>query len=363
MHEGPPAALPRAIRTVPMHNIDPTIPFFDSLRESYAEFDGWYSRVAQEGREAWIVSHDSGAFGGLVAPRALVIYKEESDPALDEGTIPGKGLKLSTFKVGEEIRGRKIGELFLKTAMAHAQRRGLAFVFVTMRPEKREHNHLEDLCVDFGFQKRGTYQGDNVFVKEQPSSPPPIGELDALEYHRRRYPFFFAGDGVGKFMVPIRPEYHDILFPEAQSQLSLDAFPPGSAGNAIKKAYLCRAQIRQIKPGGILLFYRSGDRQAVATVGVVERAEIMTNCDDIMSVVSKRTVYSYNEVKQVFGEGATLVLLFRVARHLEKNEVGYERLKELGVVSGPIQSIQEIRHPKFLEIANEARFRDCFCVD
>ena len=176
-------------------------------------------------------------------------------------------------------------------------------------------------------------------------------------------PVFFAGEDVGKFMVPIQPRYHEILLPEAQRQMRLPVSLPESAGNAIKKAYLCRAQTRQIQTGDVLLFYRSGDSQAITTIGIVEKAEILTGCDRIMSMVSKRTVYSYEEVEKGFGNGETLVLLFRVARHLGKNEVAYERLKEIGAVSGPIQSIQNISHAKFLEVANEARFRDCFCLD
>ena len=339
------------------------IPFFNSLRESYPEFNAWYHKVAKEGRNAWVISNDSGAFGA-VTPRAIVIYKEEANPSFDNQTIPGKGMKLCTFKVGEEVRGRKIGELFLKTAMEHARQAGLEFIFITMQPNKRENQYLEDLCIDFGFRKIDTYEGkDDVFVKKQPSDPPLRDGLTPFQYHRTHSPCFFAGEDVGKFMVPIQPRYHEILFPEAQRQRQLPVSLPESAGNAVKKAYLCRAQTRQIQTGDVLLFYRSSDSRAITTIGIVEKAEILTGCDRIMSMVSKRTVYSYEEVAKEFGNGETLVLLFRVARHLGKNEVAYERLKEIGAVSGPIQSIQNISHEKFLEVANEARFRDCFRLD
>ena len=363
MHEGQAISLPSAIQTTPLHNIKVDIPFFNSLRESYPEFNVWYHKVAKEGRRAWVISNDSGAFGA-VTPRAIVIYKEESDPSFDNQKISGKGLKLCAFRVGEGVRGRKIGELFLKTAMEHARQAGLEFIFITMQLNKRENQYLEDLCIDFGFQKIDTYKGkDDVFIKKQPSDPPLRGELTPFQYHRMHSPLFFAGEKVGKFIVPIQPRYHEILFPETQRQIPLAVSLPESAGNAIKKAYLCRAQTRQIQTGDVLLFYRSGDSQAITTIGIVEKAEILTGCDRIMSMVSKRTVYSYEEVEKGFGNGETLVLLFRVARHLGKNEVAYERLKEIGAVSGPIQSIQNISHPKFLEIADEARFRNCFCLD
>ena len=364
MHAGAALALPPMIRTIPLHNIDGSVPFFNSLRESYPGFDNWYRRSAQQGRKAWIVSHDSGAFGA-VAPRALVIYKEESNPRFNNRDIPGNGLKLCTFKVGEDVRGIKLGELFLKTAMEYAGRMGHAFIFITMRQGNLEHNHLEDLCVDFGFEKFDTCNGDNVFVKKQPPAPPPRGGLGAFEYHRTHCPFFFAGEEVGKFMVPIQPQYHDILFPdapEAQPQIPMGVHPEESSGNAIKKAYLCRAQIRQVKPGDVLLFYRSVDRKKVTTVGVVEKAEILAGCDKIMSMVSKRTVYSYEEVAKAFGEEKTLVLLFRVACHLKKDGITFERLKEIGAVSGTIQSVQNIPHEKFLNIAHETQISDRFCV-
>ena len=323
----------------PLHNIDLNTPFFDSLRENYSGFNDWFQKASREGRKAWIHINDSGILG------AIAIYKEEEDPIVtsDSKAIRGKVLKLCTFKVGESVRGKKIGELLLKASFRYATENQFAHIYLTMRSDKQIY--LADLCEDFGFYRLGEYENDWVYVKDHPVEPPEE-EIPPFSYHKKYYPHFRSDQDVAKYIVPILPQYHAILFPDIEIQTPLFTF--STAGNPIKQAYLCHAKITRINPGDLLLFYRSSDWQAVTSIGVVEMVFDTQDENEILGLVAKRTVYSYDEIK-IMVEKQTKVLLFRLAKHF-RNPMEYRWLKENAIVSGPIQSIRGINHEGFEKI-------------
>jgi hypothetical protein len=241
--------------------------------------------------------------------------------------------------------------LFLKAAFRYASQNRLEHIFIHGHAE-RQH-FLFELLTDFGFADTGGWRGDRVFVKEHPSSAP-TSTLAPFEYFRTYYPHYKAGPDVQKFIVPIRPEYHRILFPDYESpadrQLSLFR-PSNAAGNAIKLAYLCRAQVRRMDPGDILLFYRSGDERATTSVGVVERYETLQDADEIARRVSRRTVYTMEEISAMSNK-PTKVMLFRLVRHFEK-PLGHAWLNRNAVVAGNIQSIRRIKHEAYERLVRE----------
>jgi hypothetical protein len=123
------------------------------------------------------------------------------------------------------------------------------------------HHFLFELLEDFGFTHVGSHPGsdgrDAVYLKKHPIEAPVDNTLGAFEYLRRYFPQFRDGDSVGKFIVPIRPEYHRILFIDYESPADRQATlfrTSNTAGNAIKMAYLCHSQSKTIKPGDVVLF-------------------------------------------------------------------------------------------------------------
>jgi hypothetical protein len=159
------------------------------------------------------------------------------------------------------------------------------------------------------------------------------------------FPHYQAGAQVHKFLVPIQQEFHQILFPDYQAVQSLLFAPRGSAGNAIKLAYLCHAASKQIRPGDVLLFYRSEDEQAVTSLGVVDQFAVSTDTASIAALVSRRTVYSIKEIEGMAAK-PTKVILFRLVRHFPA-PASLKRLKEDGVVAGT--SWSEIELAQFSE--------------
>lgn len=342
LHEPAEIRLPN-IQDVPLHTLTPYLgdTFFNSLREGYSTFDEWFREKARQGRHAWVYRDDTG----VVA--ALCIYVVQEDEQINDGgeVLPNRALKLSTFKVGELVRGRKIGELFLKAAFQYATNNTCGHVFVHGNAER--HAYLMELLEEFGFRKRGSYQGEIVLVKEHPATPPQV-DLVPTDYVRLYYPHFRQDEAVTKYLVPIQPQYHQILFPDyfspAQRQLQLFR-SANNVGNAIKLTYLCHTPTKSIRPGDLLLFYRTGDERAVTTIGIVDQFEILTDAPRIASLVSRRTVYSQAEI-DVMAMKQTKVILFRFIQHFSR-PVTYDELLRQDIVTGPIQSLRRIDETRY----------------
>jgi hypothetical protein len=331
------------VQHLPVHNLDISDRFFDSLRRSYGDskFDDWFRRISREGRMCWAIVE-----GGAV--RAICIYKEERDAA-DSPQIPLPTLKLATFKVDDALSGMKVAELMLKLAFQYGVKNHLESVYLTTYPANES---LRYVIEDFGFCQVGTKGEELVYVKNlsQPANIPTA--IPPLTYAILYYPLYLDGPEVRKFIVPIQPSYHDRLFPDCPGgrQMSLREFSEAiPEGNTIKKAYICKSKIRGIRPGDLLLFYRSHDRRELTTVGVVERAVRTKEPSEVAALVSNRTVYTYGEISHLASKGA-LAIIFRHHVNLAK-PVPAQQLTEDYHVPGPIQSIREISHETYVKIA------------
>ncbi len=347
LHETVGVRLPN-IEEVPLYQLTPllTSPFFDSLRESY-DFDRWFLRKAEEGCRAWVHWESQDRLGGIC------IFQRQDHERIAEGvTLEGAALKLSTFKVGESSRGRKVGELFLKAAFKYASANRLQNIFI--HGDEERHYFLFELLADFGFEQVGHHPAggrrDAVYLKHHPVHPPQA-TVPPFEYLRSYFPHFRHDPSVSAYVVPIRPEYHDILFPDfdGTSTRQKHLFQHENfAGNAIKMAYLSKAQTRAMNPGDVLLFYRSVDEHALTSIGVVETYETLDDAEAIVARVKRRTVYSLPEIQKM-ASAPTRVILFRFVRHLSR-ALPLEELLARRILGGHPQSITKISHDSFEDI-------------
>lgn len=352
LHERVPVQLPN-IEDVPLFTLTPRLnsSFFDSLRLGYAGFNLWFQGKAQEGRHAWVNWEQEGVLGGI-----CIYARQDNERITDDLTLVDGALKLATFKVGETNRGKKVGELFLKAAFRYASQNRLENIFI--HGDVDQHLFLFEMLEDFGFVRVGSHPGsdgrDAVYLKSHPIIPPQTN-LDPFEYMRRFYPHLRSDAQVGKFIVPIQPHYHRILFLDYESPADRQMLlfrPPNTAGNAIKMAYLCHAQTKRINPGDIVMFYRSHDEHALTSIGVVESYETLADAGDIVAKVKRRTVYSMDEITRMAGK-PTRVMLFRLIRHFN-NPLSQAWLEHHRVLNGAPQSITSITHEKFETIIANA---------
>jgi hypothetical protein len=167
----------------------------------------------------------------------------------------------------------------------------------------------------FGFALHDEPQGERRYVKRL--RPPTSDEQrSALDFHVRYGPPALIVDPEQTFVVPIKPAFHASLFPDApEQQLAIEE--PRAHGNALRKAYLSHANLRTAQPGATLLFYRSGDQQAITAVGVLEKVLVSTDPNELMQFVGSRTVYSEHEVRAMAAEGEVLAYLFRQDRFVD----------------------------------------------
>jgi len=328
-------------------------PFFDSLRQSYPTFDDWFRAKAQEGKKAWVVWESSGQLG------AICVYAHQSNEMItQEGMkLHGDALKLCTFKVAPGVRGQKIGELFLKAAFRYATANRLANVFI--HGDLNQHHFLFEMLEDFGFSQVGTHPGTNkqdvVYLKKHPVDAP-SDVLLPFPFLKDYFPHFRSDAAVAKYIVPIQPRYHKILFPDYFSPFDaqLDLLrSPNTVGNAIKLAYLCHAPLQRMNPGDIVLFYRSRDERAITSIGIVENYGTLTDPDQIAALVKRRTVYSMGEIC-LMAQKATKVMLFRLVQHFAK-PLSQVWLESHHVVKAAPQSIMKISDGAFTEVWNNGR--------
>ena len=320
---------PPAVRHVRAHALSTNDPIFDSLRRDYPDFDLWLRKAKRQRRHAWVIDGAQGRYAAT-----CIVKREQSG----EYGLRGRVLKICAFKVSEEHSGYRFGELLLKTVFQHARASNYRTAYVTIF---EKHSALIDLFEEFGFESLDTRTpvGELVLVKSLYPSSEDWDTLDPLSFNRRYGPFAAKIRDVRAFVVPIRPQFHRVLFPEAEDQ---GAFWPGvhPFGNSIRKAYLCNAPIRTLSPGANLLFYRSEDVHAVTVLGVVEGTMVTQSAANAARFVGKRTVYSFREIQELC-TSPVLAILFRQSRVLAK-PIPFRELIAHGVISASPQSIVSV---------------------
>ena len=323
-----PVTPPPAVEHVVSYQLDPRDPLFESLREDYPGFDAWFEGVRKAHRPAWVIRDDDAGYAGVM------LVKDETDGPYG---LPGKVLKLSTFKVTDEAHGRRYGELLLKTLFNHTQHHGHNAIYVTVF---EKHQTLIDLLSAFGFRDHAhTPVGELVLAKRRRPSAGDAGD-NPLQFHVDFGPP--AIDTMAPFfVVPVEPRWHNALFPDYPGQLSL-LTGEHPYGNALRKAYLSNAATRRITTGATLLFYRSRERSAITVVGVVEEVFESRNPEEIARHVGRRTVYTLDDIAAKCGSARpVLAILFRQDRLLEQPWPRRE-LEAAGVLHGSPQSITQV---------------------
>jgi len=330
-----------SVQELPAYQIDFSDAVFDGLRSDYGGqgFDDWTVKCQREHRPCWVVFEDDAIAG-------IIIRKDES--RVEAGTkLAGESvLKLCTFKVATESRGRKLGEQLLKQALWHAQRNGYDLVYLTVYPKQER---LIWLLEEFGFQKTDE-RGNGELTYEKVLGH---GRLDllkgesALEAAHRAYPRFHDGSGVSKFAIPIRPVYHRILFPERSSSDEVD---PGRPGNTIKKVYLTHTRSRQMRSGDLIFFYMSqgqhADSQSITSVGVIADINRPKDYNDLVRVTARRSAYTDFQLKEFSAGGPVTAIDFLLVGHLGQR-VHLHDLLAGGILNGCPQSVTKIPEERY----------------
>jgi rRNA-processing protein FCF1 len=355
--------MPPSIYEDKFYNLDINDEIFNDLKEDYAEFIDWFNNHPR--RNCLVYQKPNGKLG------ALLVYKDEDENIDLQGvSLPKKKrLKIATLVVSST--GNKIGEFFIQWAARYAIKKGFTEIYLTHFI--KHDDYLVYLIEKYGFFNVGknNYQNskgefEEVFIKYLNPTPE---QLDKLNYPPEKisqifYPKFYDGTNVNKFVVPIKPEFHEKLFLDNERQSRLYEQQGFIVeGNAIKKAYLTRAPSNEINPGDILLFYRTQDTKSITCIGVVEKDfHNFDNPNEIIKVVGKRTVYSPKDIGDLTDESRVMILLFTFSAWIP-NKIKLKKLVELDILKAHPQRIHKISHEAYLKLKKEGGIDEGFTIN
>lgn len=112
-----------------------------------------------------------------------------------------------------------------------------------------------------------------------------------------------------------------------------------------------------MKEGDLVLFYRSKDKKAITTLGIIEKTFKSDNLDIILEEVTKRTVYSYDDIKKM-AQKETNIILFRLIDYFDAPFVTKKWLEEEHIYKN-CQSICKIENDVFNKILKQANLNYC----
>jgi predicted nucleic acid-binding protein len=308
-----------AVRKATIGEIDVHDAFFDSLRDAYDGFNDWFNRKCDE--DAYTCHDDTGQLLGF-----LYLKTENADENYtDIAPIfrPKRRLKVGTFKV--VATGFRLGERFIKIILDNAVERNVDEVYVTLFEDRPELESLAMLLSRWGFMKYGvkTSTGETVLIKQMKEYIPKFTP-------RQNYPNLIYA--MQKFILPILPQYHTSLLPDSilQNENENDFLAKTPYRYALQKVYISFAPERNIQPGDIVVFYRTGRQGNAGYTGVLTSVAIVEEAisgfasqDDYMSHVQNRSVFTKDELEKFWKQhrGNQMVLKFIFVNSFAKRPI------------------------------------------
>jgi len=261
--------------------------FFDSLKDDYAGFAKWYIKKISAGEKAYTFRGSKRRLDGF-----LYLKSESESEGIDPILPDGKRLKIGTLKIN--AHGTRLGERFIKKAFDHAISEKVKFIYVTVFAK---HKSLVDLFLRYGFTFHGYKDTDDgreeVFVKNlTPLVGSPVKDFPKLALKNKRY-----------FLLAIYPEYHSSFLPESiLKNESLDILEDVSHTNSIHKIYISGiARAKQMRPGDIIVIYRTTDRPGHAKFrSVATSIVVVEEVRQIKSFATEGEFVKYTKPYSVF---------------------------------------------------------------
>jgi hypothetical protein len=272
-------------------------PFFDSFRRDYPGFDDWFNRKAND--EAYVCFSENGEVLAFLYLKRESAQENYGD--IDPVFRPCERLKIGTFKV--VANGFKLGERFLKIIFDNALLYRVDEIYATLFLSSDAHDRLAQQLEEWGFARHGTKRSaageEQVFVRNFRPRADQNAPQDVFPYVAR---------AARKFIVPIRPEYHTELLPDSilRTESPQDFVENRPNRNAIHKVYISRSIERGMRPGDVIVFYRTKSPDGPAyytavatTLGVIDSVAIDIGSEaEFIALCRKRSVFSDKELAE-----------------------------------------------------------------
>ncbi|UQZ34583.1 N-acetyltransferase [Paenibacillus sp. PK3_47] len=265
--------------------------FFDSLKSDYPGFEDWFYRKSEE--NAFIFENDDET---IIAFMYLKI-EDEAVVDVEPNLRAERRLKIGTMKINSH--GTRMGERFIKKALDYAMKYDCNELYVTIF---EKHAGLIRIFEKYGFSHHGNKVGseERVYRKSFGSITGDV-LIDYPQINKEK----------NKFILGIYPEFHTRLFPDSiLNNESFDVIEDVSYTNSIHKVYLSGNPVTIMRPGDIVVIYRTTDRpgqarfRSVATsICVVEEVRRIRNFGDVgefLSYCKPYSVYTEEELLTQF---------------------------------------------------------------
>lgn len=332
--------------------------FFESLRIDYGNyFDTWLRKCVITDRRCYTLIVENEL-------QALLIYNVENVEDHKIQNVYEKVLKICTLKVADTAFGIKLGELFLNKMLEYCINQKINYLYLTVYPKQ---GHLINLLENFGFY-RESFTNNQGFSEIRMIKCLNKTLVKSKENSFKIHPFYYDNESISKFAIPIRPNYYSNLFKDGKlRQPTFFDSSPNSVneiqGNTIVKAYISNAKIKSLKPGDILLFYSSQSSQSIEPVGILETIKIVKDFEELSIIVSKKTVFSQEDLLKMFNEKGELhVITFRLITYLSK-KIRLSKIKQLQSFKNNIQTITRVSETDYLQLKNEGYFDERYIID
>ncbi|MHC3921712.1 GNAT family N-acetyltransferase [Alcaligenes nematophilus] len=343
------------------NNINLDDEFFDSLKNSYKEFNEWFENKGKNGESAYISKEDYDITGFLYLKLETEEHKD-INPSLKSK----KRTKIGTFKI--DARGTKMGERFVKKIFDHATHHEVEEVYVTIFPEFQT---LINLLERYGFERHGTKTTENgteiVYLKK----------IDMLfDYDLvKTYPLIDNKNG-NSHLIAIQPKWHTRLLPDSilKNEDERDLIEDISHTNSIHKVYLCNMSgVENINPGDRILIYRPGETdpkwfKSVATsICVAEEYKNINEFkskDDFIKYCAPYSVFTQEELEKFWKEKKyphIIKFMYNVA--LRKRPNMRSLVEDFGFDRTAYWGYREISNAQLAEIAIAGGINESLIID
>lgn len=279
------------IRYAKFNSINLSDPFFNSLKEDYAEFSQWFLRKTNE--KAFISMNDNGFLQGFLYLKIEKGPITDVSPPINSPLV----LKIGTFKI--EAHNTKLGERFVKKVFDFAIENQISSIYVTIFDQ---HIGLINLLSRYGFYQyasKDTQNGcEGVYLKSFENLSNNVSlDYPVIDITRN------------KWLLGVYERYHTALFPDSiLNNEDCSIIKDVSHTNSIHKVYVGGAMdMPRIQSRDILVIYRINEKgytpyfhNVATSLCVVEDIMPYTsfnNDEDFFEYAEARSVFEKDDLK------------------------------------------------------------------
>lgn len=330
------------INKIKMKDLNINDSFFDDLKSNYQGFETWFNKKGEE--EAYYYSESDKLL-------ALLFLKNEEIGNDDYHDIKpqmkiNRKLKISTFKV--DIKGKKIGERFMKIIFDQARFSLVDEIYVTIFDNDEKKRALINYFEKFGFKYFGLKNNKElVYIRS-------MKKIFDSNAPLKTYPYINVKKDA--FVIAINPVYHTFLLPDSKLKREVYKNQNVPVEYAIKKYFVSRAGwAPKPKIGDNLVFYRTKQEptpakysSVITTIGIVTNIHIPTNANELCDLVKNKTVYTEEDLRRNYNNN-TYVIEFAYITTLE-NKLNYDLCEKNGILNEFPRGVSKISSEQFSKI-------------